>query len=208
MRRNEFEMTDKQELDQFLNEMSFGFLGTSSDDDYPSITPLNFVYCNDSIYFHGSRVGEKMTNLAARPKVTFNVAKEYAVIPSYFTDPVFACPATSFFKSVIIYGQAVIVEDLKEKALVLQALMTKLQPEGGHKPITGDDPEYRGRLKGVSIVRIDAERIVGKFKFGQNKKEEELASVVDGLLNRDGEYDAETIELMRKYCPHFKSSDN
>ncbi|TYP69822.1 pyridoxamine 5'-phosphate oxidase family protein [Paenibacillus methanolicus] len=203
MRRQEFQMHDEQEEDTkaFLEEMSFGFLGLVDEDGAPIVTPLNYAYADGKLYFHGSRIGEKMTALRAGSKVTFAVAKEYAIIPSYFSDPLMACPATSYFKSVRIDGEAVIVDDPREKALALEALMRKLQPEGGYKTIDADDPDYAPRLKGVAVVRIDPINVIGKFKFGQNLKEKPRHAVEGGLLERGGEYDAETLELMRRYCP-------
>ncbi|WP_337588355.1 hypothetical protein [Paenibacillus gorillae] len=90
---------------------------------------------------------------------------------------------------------------MPEKASALQALMVKLQPEGGHKPILADDPAYRGNVKGVAVVRINVEHMSAKFKFGQNETLEDRAPVLEGLRERGGELDHETIELMRKYCP-------
>jgi uncharacterized protein len=205
MRRAEFEIDGEQEeIAAFLQEMSFGFLDTVDADGTPGMTPLNFAYANGSLYFHGSRIGEKMTQIKSNPRVTFMAAKEYAVIPSYFSDPLMACPATSYFKSVRVDGEAVLVTDPAEKAAALEALMRKLQPEGGYKTIDAEDPDYLPRLKGVAVVRIGAERIVGKFKFGQNLKEAQRQSVISQLAERNLPMDAETIELMKQYCPHTR----
>jgi len=202
MRRKEFAVDTLTEAAPFLAEMSFGFLGTVRPDGRPSVTPLNFVYVREAIYFHGSRVGEKMATLAGNNRVSFSVAKEYAVIPSYFSDPVMACPATTYFKSVAIDGTASLVDDLEEKAEALEALMRKLQPEGGYRPITAGDPDYIPRLKGIAVVRIDIESISAKFKFGQNLNDKSREPVLEGLAERGRPLDAETAELMRRYCPH------
>lgn len=207
MRRAEFEINEEeqaQEIARFMEEMSFGFLGTVAPDGAPSMTPLNFAYVNGSVYFHGSRIGEKMTQLKANQRVTFMAAKEFAIIPSYFSDPLMACPATAYFKSVRVDGQAVVVDDPAEKASALDALMRKLQPEGGYKPIDANDPDYIPRLKGVAVVRIDADRVTGKFKFGQNLKQADRASITAQLAERGLPLDAETIALMNQYCPHAK----
>ncbi|MBM7566735.1 pyridoxamine 5'-phosphate oxidase family protein [Paenibacillus sacheonensis] len=207
MRRAEFEINeDQEEITSFLEEMSFGFLGTATPDGEPSMTPLNFVYVGGSIYFHGSRIGEKMTQLKKNQRVTFMAAKEYAVIPSYFSDPLMACPATAYFKSVRVDGHAVVVDDPAEKAAALEALMRKLQPEGGYKEIDSEDPDYIPRLKGVAVVRIDADRVIGKFKFGQNLKQPDRESITAQLAERGLPQDAETIALMNRYCPHAKEA--
>ncbi len=203
MRRKEFDMAENRgETEAFLAEMTHGFLGTIGPDGWPGITPLNYVYHADAVYFHGSRIGEKMASISADPRVTFTVAKEFAIIPSYFTDPLMACPASTYFKSVLVRGRALIVEELEEKAAVMEAFMHKLQPEGGYKAIAAADRDYIPRLKGVSVVRIDIETMTAKFKFGQNLKEDVRTSVMRQLHDRSRPLDAETAALMRQYCPH------
>ncbi|MNE27312.1 Pyridoxamine 5'-phosphate oxidase [compost metagenome] len=100
------------------------------------------------------------------------------------------------------FGQAKLVEDLNEKAAVMSLFMQKLQPEGGYIPITADDPRYRPGLKAVAVVRITPDELTAKFKFGQNLKEEGRAGVTRGLTERGGARDAETLEMMKKYCPY------
>jgi nitroimidazol reductase NimA-like FMN-containing flavoprotein (pyridoxamine 5'-phosphate oxidase superfamily) len=209
MRRKEFAMESDQhhEIEAFLAEMTFGFLGTISPDGWPHITPLNYVYYKANIYFHGSKIGQKMTDLKyAAEKVSFSVAKEYAIIPSYYSDSKLACPATAFFKSVYIRGSASIVEDLAEKAAVLTAFMEKLQPEGGYDPITVEDRAYVPQLKGVSVVKIAVHHITAKFKFGQNWPETRLEMTCGQLQQRNKDLDEETIQLMKQFCPHHKDS--
>jgi nitroimidazol reductase NimA-like FMN-containing flavoprotein (pyridoxamine 5'-phosphate oxidase superfamily) len=207
MRRKEFAIEENKdsESEAFFAEMTFGFLGTISPDVWPHVTPLNFVYFNDCIYFHGSKIGQKMVDLKhAADKVTFSVAKEYAIIPSYFSDPKLACPATAFFKSVYIKGSASIVIDLAEKAAALTAFMEKLQPEGGYDPITIEDPAYVPQLKGVSVVKIEIQEMTAKFKFGQNWKEPRIEQTADLLQERNRDLDEATVALMKQFCPHHQ----
>ncbi|KAF9120537.1 hypothetical protein BGX30_003120 [Mortierella sp. GBA39] len=144
-------------------------------------------------YMHGSRFGEKMDHLAANPAVSFSVAEEYAIIPSYFTDPLMACPATSYFKSVTASGRVEIVQDLEEKAAAFTLFMNKLQPEGGYAPIDAANPKYASRLRG--------------FKFGQNLTEDKREQVLQGLDARGRSKDRETMELIRSSaCPHMQQT--
>ncbi|GJM76204.1 hypothetical protein HMSSN036_84200 [Paenibacillus macerans] len=145
-----------------------------------------------------------MKQLARDPRVSFTVAKEYAIIPSYFTDPLLACPASAFFKSVMVRGRVEKVENLQEKADAFTLFMEKLQPEGGYNPIDPADPKYAGQLKAVALCRIVPETMTAKFKFGQNQSEAKFDAVVEGLRQRGGELDAETIEHMKKYCPFHR----
>ncbi|OUM95421.1 MAG: flavin-nucleotide-binding protein [Thermobacillus sp. ZCTH02-B1] len=201
MRREEFEVTDSGEIERFLAEASFGFLSVIRPDGRPGITPLNFVYTDGAFYFHGSRIGEKMDSIRQNPRVAFAVAREYAIIPSYFTDPELACPASAYFKSVVISGRIEVVEDVTEKAAALGALMRKLQPEGGYDPIRPDDPRYAPRLKGVAVLKLVPESVTAKFKFGQNLTDEKRAEIAGRLRERGLPLDAETTELMERYRP-------
>ncbi|MVP00832.1 pyridoxamine 5'-phosphate oxidase family protein [Paenibacillus lutrae] len=204
MRRKEFAMEEWHEIESFLSEMTFGVLGTVGEDGYPNLKPLNFVYTDGALYAHGSKIGEKIADMKRDSLVSFSVAKEYALIPSYFTDPVYACPASAFFKSVIIKGRATLVEDLEEKARSFVSFMHKLQPEGGYDPVTLDDPGYVKQIKGVAVIRIDPDDISAKFKFGQNMKGAKREGVISGLEKRGLELDEEALRLMKAYCPHHK----
>ncbi|WP_068620069.1 pyridoxamine 5'-phosphate oxidase family protein [Paenibacillus tuaregi] len=201
MRRKEFAVHEQQEIEQFLHEQSYGFLGTVGEDGWSRVTPLNFVYGHEVFYFHGSLAGEKMKHMKSDNRVSFTVAEEYSLIPSYFFDPDLACPATAFFKSVMVKGRAEKVTDLTEKAAALNLFMQKLQPEGGYLPIDAANPEYTGNLKAVSVVKIIPEQISAKFKFGQNMKGARRAGVISGLEDRNQGKDLETIRLMSQYCP-------
>ncbi|GGH61863.1 hypothetical protein GCM10008014_37740 [Paenibacillus silvae] len=201
MRRKEFAVEEEQEMITFLDQYSFGFLGTVSPEGEPRVTPLNFVYMDGCFYFHGSLAGEKMKQIKQHSLVSFTVAEEFSLIPSFFSDPELACPATSFFKSVMAAGYAEPVKELEIKGKVLQRFMEKLQPQGGYVPIDAEDPRYTGQLKAVAVVRIVPERISAKFKFGQNLNPERFEHISGELHKRNEGRDQETAEMMRKYCP-------
>ncbi len=204
MRRKEFNIEQQAEIEAFLHEIGYGFLGTLSEEGWPLVIPLNFVYYQEAVYFHGSKLGEKMRSLAADNRVSFSVAREFSQIPSYWSDPKFACPATLFFKSVLIRGRAELLTDLTEKAEALTAFMEKLQPEGGYEQISPLDPGYAKHLLGTAVVKIAITDISAKFKFGQNLKEERMQRLIGELQERGEPLDEETISLMQRYCPRHK----
>ena len=204
MRRSEHKEADVAEIATFLQRMSFGYLGTQSETEYPNIVPLNFVLHAGAVYFHSSRLGQKVKELKRNNRVTFCVADEVALVPSYFTSEKLACPATAFFKSVIVYGRAEIVEAVDEKVAALSAFMQKLQPEGGYAPFDITDDEYRREIKSVLVVKIVPDSISAKFKFGQNRNEEEWVKVRDGLAERGRPKDGEAVAEMEKRCPFHR----
>lgn len=197
MRREEFEVENKEETEAFLREKHDGVLTFRGTDGWPKAVPLNYVYHEGAVYFHGSKLGEKMSGLSEDPRAEFVVFQAHAFIPSYFTDPVMACPATVFFRSVRFRGIVHQVEDAEEKADALGALLGKMQPEGGHAPIDPRDPKYASQLRGVAVLRLDPELVTGKFKFGQNLSEKKIGGVLSGLETRGLPGDAETLEIIK-----------
>jgi uncharacterized protein len=199
MRRTDYEMSERREMEALLAEVGHGYLGVAGPDGWPSVVPLNFVYHAGKVYVHGAREGEKMECLARDDRVSFVVVRDYSVIPSYFRDPRLACPATQYYQSVVIRGRARVVAELEEKAEALQALMEKLQPEGGHEPIRAPDPLYRKSLLTTGVVAIEVEAMTAKFKFGQNLSSAKRDDVAERLATRGCPVDRETVEAMRKY---------
>lgn len=197
VRRTDYEMTEREQMEALLRTATHGYLGLTGPDGWPRVVPLNFVTLDGKLYFHGATEGEKMDSIVADDRVTFVVVEDFSLVPSYFRDPKFACPATQYYKAVAIRGRARIVEDLDEKARSLQALMEKLQPEGGYEPITADDKLYRKSLRTTAVVAIEIERMTAKFKFGQNLPTSKREAVADQLTARGCPIDHRTVEEMR-----------
>lgn len=200
MRRKEFTVEQDADIEAFLDQMSFGFLSQARP-EFPSITPLNYVIYRGDVCFHGSRIGEKMQLLKAGTAAAFCVAREVSIIPSYFSGAEIACPATAFFKSVVIRGTLEEVTDLEEKCLILTALMQKLQPDGRYSPFDLSNPEYLKNVKGVSVVRLRSQERTAKFKFGQNQPASKWKQILGNLLGRARPGDIEAAEEMQKRCP-------
>jgi len=196
MRRKEFQ-ADEQECIDFLEEKHDGVLTFSGADGWPKAVPLNYAWHDGAVYFHGSKQGEKMAGIAADPRAEFVVYQAHAFIPSYFTEPYLACPATVFFRSVRIRGTVAQVEEPAEKASALAALLRNMQPEGGHSPIDASDPRYASSLRGVAVMRLDPESLTGKFKFGQNVPEKKRENIAERLLERGLPGDPDTVERIR-----------
>lgn len=171
-----------------------GNLAGATPDGTPVLRTLHHAILGGALWFHGAPRGEKL-ELAGRPAV-FGCEEVVARIPSYWLDPDRACPATTYFRSVQARGTLVRVEDADEKARALAALMGRLQPEGGHVPIEAARPEYRGALRGLLVLRLDVERLTGRWKLGQNRSPEALGAVLAGLWRRGGAGDLEAMEAI------------
>ena len=203
MRRKEHEIADGAEIENFLVQSSYGTLAIPGP-DYPVVIPLNFVWFENAVYFHTSKAGEKAELFKQLPKVTFSVSREFTIVPSIFSDSKLACPATAFFKSVLIYGIAVLIEDAQAKSDVLAAFMRKLQPEGGYLPFAPDHEDYKNKIRTVGIIRLQPVKISAKFKFGQNLTKARCDQIRTALLRRGQAGDPEAVREMEKYSPFNK----
>ncbi|MCC7364031.1 MAG: pyridoxamine 5'-phosphate oxidase family protein [Dehalococcoidia bacterium] len=201
VRRKDYEHTDRAELLDFLDAMPHGFLSFIRPDGSPGLVAVNYTRVGACLYFHGATEGEKMASFAADPRVTFMVADGFSLIPSTWRDPELACPATQFYKAVVVHGEARIVETREEKAAALQSLMEKLQPEGGHRPITATDPKYAKSLDTTAVIAIPLTDMTAKFKFGQNLPKRKRAAIAGQLTERATGRDTETAATMAAVCP-------
>ena len=201
VRRKDYEHTDRDDMLAFLDGMSHGYLSFIRPDGSPGLVALNFSRVGDSLYFHGATEGEKMASFARDPRVTFMVADDFSLIPSDWRDPELACPATQYYKAVVVHGEARIVETRAEKAIALQALMEKLQPQGGYRPITATDRKYTKSLDTTAVVTIPITEMTAKFKFGQNLPKRKRAMIAGRLEERAEGRDVETATTIAEVCP-------
>jgi len=179
---------------EILAEAKFGTLALSHDNK-PYSLPINFVQLDGNIYFHGSKKGRKINAIQNNQLASFSVVESCSIIDSDFsTTDNLACPATHFFKSVLIDGRIEFVEEYDEKVLMLSSFMKKLQPKGGHKPLS--DRVYKKAINATLIYKLVPDEISTKLKFGQKLTKERFDMIIKNLKTRDKPKDAETIKLM------------
>lgn len=198
MRRSEFAMTSA-EAHAFLAAQEAFHLASTTPDGAPVLRTLHGVIVDGYLAFHSAPKGEK-TSVLGRAAVA-SAEETVAVVPSTFFDPVRACPATTYYRSVQVHGLVEELDDPPLKARALQALMDKLQPPGGYVPITHDDPLYRAAVKGILVAGLRLERVDGKAKLAQNRKPAEVTALLDSLWRRGDAGDPRAIELVRAANP-------
>jgi nitroimidazol reductase NimA-like FMN-containing flavoprotein (pyridoxamine 5'-phosphate oxidase superfamily)/ribosomal protein S18 acetylase RimI-like enzyme len=174
-------------------------LATTGEDGAPILRTLHAVLDGDALYFHGAPAGEKMRGIGRAAVVS--AEETVASIPSFFVDPERACPATTYYVSAQAHGRIEEVTDIDTKACVLEALMTKYQPEGGYVPIRADDPLYRKAVAGLLVACVRIDRIDCKAKLGQNRSPEERTRILELLWERGGVGDVEAIATIVRRFP-------
>ncbi len=193
MRRDDFLREDSGFFQEVARRCQVGYLGLIAESGTLRSVALNFVAVGEAIYFHGALDGEKFELLSKCPRVGFTMAWELSYIPSNWTGPEYACPATQLYKSVEIQGRGLVVEDLKEKVLALQALMEKHQAGDTFGKITAEEKIYRQALAATGVFRVDVESWAGKERLFQEKPRRFQEVVVGKLKERGAEIDMVTV---------------
>jgi nitroimidazol reductase NimA-like FMN-containing flavoprotein (pyridoxamine 5'-phosphate oxidase superfamily) len=182
----------KERIIQFLNNENTGRISSIDKDGFPQIIPMNFVFLNNAVYMHSHIKGEKIENIKRNSKVGFEVDKNLEFLPSYFSDPDDASLADTLYISVVIKGEAILVEDKEEKVLALNGLMEKYQPEGQYEPMR-DDMDVLGA---TAVIKIMPKEMNGKYKIGQNMSKDEKIELAQKIKNRNSQTSRDTLEIM------------
>ena len=186
------EIKSSEKISKFLNEEHVGRVASIDENGFPQIIPMNFVFVNNSIYMHSFPRGEKIQNIIKNNKVGFEVDRELEFLPSYFSHPTDASQADTLYISVVIKGIGTLIEDDSEKALALNALMEKYQPEGYYEKIQDNDLV----LDEVAIIKVIPQQMKGKYKIGQQLLPESRIILAKKILQRNSENALKTIKTM------------
>ncbi|MGI0061969.1 MAG: pyridoxamine 5'-phosphate oxidase family protein [Nitrosotalea sp.] len=183
----------KDKIIEFLQNEHIGRIATIDKNGFPFIAPMNFIYCNDSLYVHGFPRGEKYENIQLEPKCGFEVDKELAFLPSYFFEPPTDASLTdTLYVSVVIKGNAQLVTDNVEKAEVLNKLIAKYQIEGGYESLRSD----MATVRGVNLLKIKPEIMTGKYKLGKYWDPKDKIRIATRIMERAIKNPKRTLELL------------
>jgi nitroimidazol reductase NimA-like FMN-containing flavoprotein (pyridoxamine 5'-phosphate oxidase superfamily) len=186
----------------FLNEQRVGRVASIDEQGYPQIIPMNFVYVKNNlidtqsdnknigaVYMHSHPIGEKIENIKRNSKVGFEVDSYVCFLPSYYFHPTDASQADTLYISVVIKGNAAIVQDPDEKANALNALMKKYQKEGGYESLSSK----MGSVREVTVLKVVPDQIRGKYKIGQHWIPRYRLKMARNIIQREAEDDASKI---------------
>ncbi len=153
---------DPAQIDAFLNAERVGVLALSTQ-PYPYAVPMNYLWADGRIYFHGLGSGRKFELLTREPAASFTVFADHGTT----TDPM-PCHADTSYSSVMIFGQVAQVTDLTEAAEALQGLVTKLLPGFYRSRITDRLVDnYRSGMDDnpVAVYRLTPDRLTAKHNL-------------------------------------------
>ena len=147
--RRPLQQLSQEAAEEVLNRNTCGTLAVSGDDGYPYAVPLSYLYYDGKIYFHGAATGHKIDAIRRCDKVSFCVIDQDHIVPEKYT---------TYYRSVIAFGRARLVEEAAEKRHIATALAMKYAPEFSQ----GIGPEVDASLDHMAIVEITPEHLTGK----------------------------------------------
>ncbi|WP_027631949.1 pyridoxamine 5'-phosphate oxidase family protein [Clostridium hydrogeniformans] len=152
-RMKKFQLTSEQ-IDALLHDAKTGSFATINENGYPYAVGMHFIYFNNKIYLHGLPKGQKIDNIKRNSKVCFEVNELIGLLIANDDNP---CNTNAEYNSVVILGNASLVEDINYKGEVLNKLVEKYTPEFIGKELPSN------MVKGTAVIEIDIVECTGKY---------------------------------------------
>lgn len=152
MRKQEREITDKNELIEILKNGKIITIAMSRDNE-PYVVTLSYGYdeTKQALYFHTAVKGLKIDFIRANPNVCATVIED----KGYVVDE-----CEQKYRSLVLWGKMIVVEELDEQKYGINVLLNHLEnkPEPIYKRNIPDDTKFDK----VSILRLDIKEMTGK----------------------------------------------
>lgn len=157
MRRKK-QALSQQEVADILHKRTSGVLALLGDNDYPYAVPISYVYDDGKIYFHSAKSGHKIDAIQRITKASFCVIDKDLVIPEEYT---------TYFRSVIAFGQIRVIEDESEKRATIEKLAIKYAPGD---TVTNRDNAINREWKPLCMLEMTIDYVTGKEAIELVKK--------------------------------------
>ncbi len=149
MRRKKQSLS-KEECIDVLEKGTSGVLALCGNQMEPYALPISYVYENQKIYFHCAKKGYKLDLIQENSHVSFCVIDQDVVVPEKYT---------TYFKSVIVFGNIRMLEDDKEKQHAIETLAIKYSPD---ESIQSRQEEIEKYWKTLCLLELDIKEMTGK----------------------------------------------
>lgn len=148
MRRNK-QILSVEEMKDILMKGTSGVLAVYGDDGYPYAVPLSYVFHENSIFFHCAKSGHKIDAITNNNKVSFCVTDQDIVVPEEYT---------TYFRSIIIFGKAHILNNEEEKRKALEILAERFTPDNEKGRLNAIDKWFDE----VCLIELEIDHMTGK----------------------------------------------
>lgn len=119
MRRKKQQLAEAEAI-AMLQSATSGVLAVNGDNGYPYTVPVSHVYEDGRLYFHSAVEGHKVEALRRDDRVSFCVIVADEVRPPELT---------TYYRSVVVFGRARILEDTAEKQHALECLARRFSAD-------------------------------------------------------------------------------
>ena len=149
MRRKNQRLT-KAECVEILNRNTSGVLAVLGDEGYPYSVPMSYIYDGNAVYFHCAKSGHKLDAIRQCDKVSFCVIDKDEVVPQKYT---------TYYRSVILFGRASILDDDEQILSAIEKLAIKYYPTDSRE---NRDATIKREFARFCIVKVEIDNMTGK----------------------------------------------
>ena len=150
IRRKDRKLDDAAAM-ALLKRGEYGILSTSDKYNRPYGIPVNYVVMEDAIFFHCATEGQKLENITANRGVSFCVVGQTELIPEKFS---------TRYESVVVSGNAEIIDDGDLKKTALSELVAKYAPDN----IAAGQAYIDKLMDKTAVVRVSIDHLAGKAR--------------------------------------------
>lgn len=148
--RRKRQALSQQEITDILRRGTSGVLALWGDNGYPYAVPISYVYDGGKIYFHSAKSGHKIDAIQRAAKASFCVIDKDLIVPAEYT---------TYFRSVIAFGQIRVIEDDGEKRAAIQKLAIKYAPKD---TAANRDTAINREWKPLCMLEMTIDHVTGK----------------------------------------------
>lgn len=149
MHRSKQALSNEKCID-ILNKNTSGVLALCGNQMEPYALPISYVYENHKIYFHCAKSGYKLDLIQENNQVSFCVIDQDVIVPEKYT---------TYFRSVIVFGNIHMLEDDDEKQHAIETLAIKYSPD---ESIQNRQEQIKKFWKALCLLELDIKDITGK----------------------------------------------
>jgi nitroimidazol reductase NimA-like FMN-containing flavoprotein (pyridoxamine 5'-phosphate oxidase superfamily) len=137
----------QEECEQVLTSERRGVLSVHGEDGYPYGVPMDYLYEQGKIYFHGAKVGHKIDAIKADNRVSFTVFDQGVPVEGKVGPNV---------RSVIVFGRISLLETTPETLEIARRLGEKYDPSGYV------EDELRRTAERIQLLELAIDHMTGK----------------------------------------------
>ncbi|MCX6235300.1 MAG: pyridoxamine 5'-phosphate oxidase family protein [Bacteroidetes bacterium] len=143
---------NKEEIRRIIHKSEVCYVGMVDEGSMPYVLPFNFGFENDTVYLHSAKEGKKISILRKNPHVCITFSTDHML--RYQSENV-ACSWSMKYRSVLVYGKVVFIDDPEEKMAALNVIMRKY----AGRDFTFSAPS----IKEVQPYKIAVEKFEGRI---------------------------------------------